>query len=899
LDTGIMTILLVEDNPRSAGQMTELLNEGLLDIPFTLVHAESLAAAVDYIGQHEVSLLLLDLALTDSDVPNALRSLSADKAKYPIIVMTVGTDEPEEIKQAVRAGAQDYFIKDQSNGEILSRSIRYAIEHKETEARQRLIAKLLEVLNSRGELRQIIRDILLEIWNYTSVEAIGLRLSEGDDYPYYETSGFPENFVEAERSLCIKEVNGKFIRDPDGSLTLDCMCGNVLKQRSDSSKHYYTSAGSFWSNDTSEFIHPDAEEGLRIGGRNRCFHEGYKSVALIPLRSGNTIIGLLQLNDKQPDRFTPDMIRFYEEIGSTLGITFDRIQTEKKIQSMRTEKLEKELSERIVIEDELQSSLKTVEENRLAILNIMEDLQSEIEERKGVENSLRKTEESFRSVVSNAIDGIVIATDSGTNVFANNNAMQITGYSAEEICGIRLRDLIHHDERETLEKIFRNTGDGKPTMNRYESVFVRKDGTHVQVELGGTSAVWEGQRADIVYFRDITERKQVEMELIAAKERAERSDKLKDSFISNISHEIRTPLNVITGFTGLIDELFSDRMTEGEEIYFNSIQRGSERLIRTVDEILNYSRLQVDDLEITLVKVDMVELTSALVFDSQIQAKKKGIELGFSNNYGTQCVVNGDPYYIRQALQNLIDNAIKFTKKGEIILRLYATNDEICVDVSDTGIGISPAYLEQIFEPFSQEEIGFSRAYEGIGLGLALVRQYLTHQGASITVQSQKGIGTTFTIHWKKTESEASEEPTEKKKDVEPEAPVQTSEQKPLVLVVEDDNDTIIYMKVILDRFYEALWADSAEQVWEILREQTPDLILMDISLQGRKSGIELTKEIRADANVGKIPIIAVTAHAFPQDRVKCLEAGCDEYIKKPVNRKALFAVMQELLSKK
>ncbi|MCX5856122.1 MAG: PAS domain S-box protein, partial [Deltaproteobacteria bacterium] len=197
-------------------------------------------------------------------------------------------------------------------------------ERKKEEQRQILINKILEALNRQNEIINLIRDILLLLKEYTGIEAIGIRLREGDDFPYYVTSGFPESFLEAENYLCTRDNTGEIIRDSQGNPCLECMCGNILCGRTDPTFPFFTEGGSFWANSATELLASTSGEDRQALTRNRCNSEGYESVALIPLRSGDETIGLLQLNDSRRDSLTIEMIRFFEGIGATIGIAVAR-----------------------------------------------------------------------------------------------------------------------------------------------------------------------------------------------------------------------------------------------------------------------------------------------------------------------------------------------------------------------------------------------------------------------------------------------------------------------------------------------------------------------------------------------------------------------------------------------
>ncbi|MDD4646490.1 MAG: ATP-binding protein [Bacteroidales bacterium] len=247
-------------------------------------------------------------------------------------------------------------------------------------------------------------------------------------------------------------------------------------------------------------------------------------------------------------------------------------------------------------------------------------------------------------------------------------------------------------------------------------------------------------------LKDNFDRLQAHAELIIQKEKAEQSSRLKDAFIASISHEIRTPLNAILGFASIIEDEAGDRFTDEEHFYFQKINQSGERLTRTVDEIVNYSRLMVKDLNLRIVKINLPRLIEELVEESRIHHPKEELGVYFDNSIG-KIELDLDGFCIRTSIANLLDNALKYTLSGTITIRLYRDHHgSICISVHDTGIGMSEEFQRKIFEPYSQEDTGYSRRYEGIGLGLSITKKLCGIMKAEISVTSIKGTGSTFTI---------------------------------------------------------------------------------------------------------------------------------------------------------
>ncbi|OGU54759.1 MAG: hypothetical protein A2V66_08290 [Ignavibacteria bacterium RBG_13_36_8] len=235
-------------------------------------------------------------------------------------------------------------------------------------------------------------------------------------------------------------------------------------------------------------------------------------------------------------------------------------------------------------------------------------------------------------------------------------------------------------------------------------------------------------------------------DLSIAKENAERSDKLKTEFLAQMSHEIRTPLNTVLNSAGIIKEEIEDKNNDGLEEYFDIIECSGKRLIRTVDLILNMSEIQTGTIKVEPIALDIYnDVMHDLYEQYKIAAEEKGLKLHIKKNV-VVCKIKADEYCVNQIFANLIDNAIKYTHEGEIKISIEQVNDSTYVSVSDTGIGISKEYLHNLFNPFSQEDQGYSRRFEGNGLGLALVKKYCDLNNAQIEVESEKGKGSTFKV---------------------------------------------------------------------------------------------------------------------------------------------------------
>jgi Signal transduction histidine kinase regulating C4-dicarboxylate transport system len=323
-------ILILEDNPTDAELAERELRKG--GIVFQSKRVETREDFISQIEEFRPQVILADYKLPAFTGMEAFSIIKKKDLEVPFIIVS-GTLGEDLAIETLKTGVTDYVLKSNLNRLVpaVNRALaetKMLTERKEQERRQALVNRILNELNSPNEVTNLVRRILIVLKSFIEIEAVGIRLREGEDYPYYETNGFPKHFVEAERYLCARDENNEIVRDKNGNPYLECMCGNIICGRPDPSLPFFTKGGSFWTNSTSELLASTSEKDRQGRTRNRCNGEGYESVALIPLRSGEDIIGLLQLNDKQPGRFTLDMIQFLEGIGLSIGIAVFRTKTE-------------------------------------------------------------------------------------------------------------------------------------------------------------------------------------------------------------------------------------------------------------------------------------------------------------------------------------------------------------------------------------------------------------------------------------------------------------------------------------------------------------------------------------------------------------------------------------------
>jgi PAS domain S-box-containing protein len=378
--------------------------------------------------------------------------------------------------------------------------------------------------------------------------------------------------------------------------------------------------------------------------------------------------------------------------------------------------------------------------NREGRLKWIEGYIADITEQKNAELALQKSEEKYKNLVENSLVGIYTTNLNGELIYANKAFCEILGYThADEI---NIEELYPSIEKR-IELI--NEIKKKDKVSNYESVLLTKLGERKNITL---NASLNGNEISGMMM-DTTQNKQYEKQIITAKEEAETASKIKDAFIGNISHEIRTPLNAINGFSNILKSKFEEYIDERSNEFFQIIFDASSRLERTVDMMLDYSKLNAGDMKMKPVRIDLKKIIENILEEHQVEIKKKNLEIIIVQNTKNTKII-ADEYAVENAFSNIIQNAIKYTQKGHIkISCVQDKTKDFIIHVEDTGIGMASEYLDKIFTPYLQEDTGYTRQYEGVGLGLSITKKLLELNGAEIKVQSKKGKGSIFSIIFK------------------------------------------------------------------------------------------------------------------------------------------------------
>ena len=505
----------------------------------------------------------------------------------------------------------------------------------------------------------------------------------------------------------------------------------------------------------------------------------------------------------------------------------------------------------------------------------------------------RKTEENLK-LLSRAIEQnpvtVVITDTKGKIEYVNPAFCSKSGYTAAEVHGQNPRILKSgHQPTEFYKEMWDTILSGKEWNGEFQNK--RKNGEFYWEE--ATISPITNKHGEITHFvaikEDVTDKKKLIVDLIAAKEKAEESDRLKSAFLANMSHEIRTPMNGILGFANLLKE---PQLTGDEKEHFiDIIESSGQRMLNTINDLMDISKIESGVIEVSYSEVDLHEILNSLYYFFQPEASKKGLILikvptsDLSDN-----VIVTDKEMLISVLTNLIKNSVKYTSSGSIEFGFTRQTESVLFFVKDTGIGIDKSRQKAIFERFVQEDTSLSRAFEGVGLGLSISRGYVELLGGKIWVESVKGEGSQFyfTIPVKYDIAGNLEDREQLNKMPDPDVFGNLT-----VLIAEDDNVGQLFLAAILEKkCKKILYAVNGEVAVEMVQKNKDiDFVLMDLKMPVM-NGFIATQKIKSIRP--EIFIIAQTAFAMTNDKEMALKAGCDAYITKPVNKEQLFNLIKD-----
>ena len=534
-------------------------------------------------------------------------------------------------------------------------------------------------------------------------------------------------------------------------------------------------------------------------------------------------------------------------------------------------------------------------------------LKIDITRRKEAELQARQSEERFsKAFRASPIAISITRLSDGLFTDVNDSFLRILGYTRAEVLGRTALDMnifASAEERTKFIQLLLDQGE----IRDYEMTTVTKSGQAIHALFSSEIIELDGEEYALATILDITDRKRAEEEILKlnaelerrVQERTtelERALRAKDEFLANMSHELRTPLNAILGLSESLAEHIAGPLNEKQDRYVKTISESGTHLLSLINDILDLARIESGQVVLNITEVDVQQVCQASMrmINQQALKKEQRVTIDIDEEIG---VIWVDERRLKQVLVNLLSNAVKFTPAGgELGLMVQGDPHEklVTLTVWDHGIGIRESDLTRLFQPFVQLDSSLAREAPGTGLGLALVAQMVRLHGGSVKVVSQLDEGSRFTVTlpWEPalaTDTELRLRSTGKFRAIRPDA-----KDRPIILLIEDTREATAMVTDYLQMAgYQVISAREALTGIDLAKRAHPNLILMDIQLPGM-DGLEATRRLRGEPDCRTVPIIALTALAMPGDRERCLAAGANDYLTKPVSLKKLAKVIED-----
>jgi len=827
-----MDILIVEDSQTQVEQLKYLLEKH----QFTVIIADNGLQALQILEQYDPKVVITDIWMPEMDGYELCRKIKEQdrKMEIPVILLT-SLSNPEDVIQGLECGADNFITKPYSEEYLLSH-VEHIIANCKLHQTER-VRNGIEILFA-GKRRFITADqqqmLTLLISTYEAAVIRNEELLNTQE----ELQTLNENLEELvdQRTMELKQNEQKYqdLYDnaPTMFLSAEYLTGKVI--------------------DCNETL-------LRRTGFNR-----------------SEIIGQPIFKLYHPDCYekVKRSFQLFNETGEVSNSELELITA---------------LGEKVSV----LSNSTAVQDGQGNILH-SRTVHQDISELKFMQEELRKSEERYRAVADSAVDSIITADDAGIIVGWNQGAAKTFGYPEQEIIGQQLSVLFPDHFRNLHQSGFNRIQQGGfPHVigKTVEIQGLRKNGEVSPVELSLAQWQTSNDRFFTGIIRDITQRKLADKELLRAKQKAEESDQLKSAFLANMSHEIQTPMNAILGFSELLND--PDLDNDNKEQFLATINLATHQLLHIVTDIVDISKIESMQEVMHPEDFKLNNLLDEIKKDFELQATQKNLKLILQNELPSNLTaIRSDPKKLRQILDNIIGNALKFTEKGIVNVNVNVHNNKLIFSVSDTGIGIDTSLHKAIFDRFRQVELGTSRKYGGTGLGLSLAKSYVEMLSGSIHVDSSPGEGSTFTIEvpYHPVFSQTGPEAVEKR-DFNPDLCKDKT-----ILLAEDEEINSYYIQSVLKPLGMNIVTaiTGLEAVEHCEKNEDISLVLMDIKMPVM-DGITATRIIKSSRQ--NLPIIATTAYASSSDKDKCLEAGCTDYLAKPIKKDQLISMIMRYIS--
>ncbi len=520
-------------------------------------------------------------------------------------------------------------------------------------------------------------------------------------------------------------------------------------------------------------------------------------------------------------------------------------------------------------------------------------LQAEVRERQMAESALRESEQRFRNILNNVPIGVIYTDLRGKVKQTNPRFRELTGYGEDELLGMSLADYTHPEEMPRDTDLMAQLVRGEIPMYRRHTRYIARHGGTVSVR-STVSLLRDAAakpRSIVGVVEDITEHLKLE-EAERAREAAEASNRAKSEFLSRMSHELRTPLNAMLGFAQLLELDPRHPLSEAQRPWVSQIQQAGWHLLDMINDVLDLSRIESGNLRLQIETLNLAELIEATVAMIEGEARQRRIAITQEFAPGTATLL-GDATRVKQILTNLLSNAVKYnTEGGDIHVATRPVGSEaVEIVVTDTGLGMTPAQLAELFQPFNR--LGRERtSQQGTGIGLVISQRLAELMGGSLRARSVAGQGSAFILALP-----CSADPDTVRSDLDGLTSEPAEYHRRLVHYVEDNETNVEVMRGILAQRPQVELQVSITGLDGLaaIRARRPDLILLDMHLPDI-SGMELLRHLKQDPHTEGIPIVVVSADALAQQIDAAFEAGCTHYLTKPVNVAELLAVLDDLL---
>jgi len=481
---------------------------------------------------------------------------------------------------------------------------------------------------------------------------------------------------------------------------------------------------------------------------------------------------------------------------------------------------------------------------------------------------------------------VEVFDDNGFVIYINSAFSKRWGYTLGELSGYSYATDRELEKRDIVRKI-NGVFQKKKSIQLQNYVDTRLVGSEKAIPFLKTTVfpINLGERTFIVLFHeDQTDVILAEKEVRKARDASKESDRLKSTFLNVLSHELRTPLNIILGYSTIIKENLKEKIGSEEKIYLDNLYSGSERLFKSITQMLEFAQIEAGNYKMNIETINLVHVIKNCIEPFKVKAIEKKLDL--SIKIGSDDIfVAVDFQSVETIINNLIDNAIKFTRQGFIEFEVESDNDLAICKVKDTGVGISTEYLDHLYRPFSQEELDIGRNFEGNGLGLAISKKYIEKMGGSLIVDSIKGVGSTFTFTFPLAISGKFEHIKQAAK---------KSNGVSKILMLDDSGDSYLLIKAFLKDRFEVNLIPSQEFNTGFITSEKFSAIIFDVTVNYWNRSLDIVRNLRRNKDK-KIPIVILSSEFLQEKIQQFRSAGADEFLVKPFGKGDLVSLIDKV----